>query len=151
MNAEITDKTAKPAPTIQGWVFIDASCPLCTAAVRRWGAVWERRGFQFVALQADWARARLGPRPGELPAEMKLLLADGRLLGGWDAVIHLGRAVWWLWPVATAAGLPGINALGWRAYRWLAANRHCLGGACAWSSAKPRRPHHAATTFLELP
>ena len=77
----------------RGWVLYDGICPVCLSSVERWGPLLRRRGFGFATLQSGWARQRLGLRLGELPAEMKLLLPDGALLGGVDALIAMGRAV----------------------------------------------------------
>lgn len=138
-----------PATPPQGWVFYDGLCPLCLATVARWGPRFRRRGFDFAPLQSDWVLRILGLRPGELPGEIKLLRPDGRLLGGVDALRVMARTVWWLRPFAALAGWPGLEAVAWASYRWVAARRHCLGDVCG----VPRQSHarHAATTFLELP
>lgn len=150
MNPVILTQAGSPPPP-RGWVFYDGICPVCLAGVSRWGPLLTRRGFAFVPLQTEWVRQQLGLRPGELPAEMKLLLPDGTLLDGVDAVIALGRTVWWLWPGAVLADWPGLNALAWAAYRWIATNRYCLGDVCSLPRRARRRQHHAVTTFLELP
>ncbi|PAW76875.1 MAG: hypothetical protein B9S33_20580 [Pedosphaera sp. Tous-C6FEB] len=93
-------------------------------------------GFELVPLQSEAARLDLGLREGELPTEMKLRLADGRLLGGVDAYIALAEAAGWTAPLGWLARLPGLNALAWRAYRWVAANRYCLAGKCELRTAK---------------
>jgi predicted DCC family thiol-disulfide oxidoreductase YuxK len=137
-------------PGCRGWVFYDALCPICLATLRRWVGLFRSRGFEFAPIQDEWVRRVLGLALGELPPEMKLLLKDGRLLGGVDAVREMSRTVWWLWPLAVLSGWPGLRTLAGRAYRWIASNRYCLGDVCPL----PRRhrvPHHAATTFLELP
>jgi predicted DCC family thiol-disulfide oxidoreductase YuxK len=127
VNAEITDKDATgPA----GWVFYDAECPLCVAGVRHIGGLFRRRGFVWEPLQAPDAAARLKLPTTELPGEMKLLLAGGRVAGGADACAELLRSVWWLWPLGWLMGLRLLRPVSRAAYRWLAQNRHCLGGQC---------------------
>ena len=140
-----------PAMPARGWVLYDGLCPVCRTSVERWGPLLSRRGFGFAMLQTDWVRQRLGLRVGELPAEMKLLLPTGNQLGGVDALIAMGRTVWWLWPFAMVARWPGINALAWAAYRWIAVRRYCLGDVCSLPGRGRPRHHHAVTTFLELP
>ncbi len=145
-----TPKKLTPMP-LRGWVLYDGICPICRASVERWGPMLRRRGFDFAMLQTDWVRQYFGLGVGELPAEMKLLLPDGTQLGGVDALIAMGRTVWWLWPFAVLAGWPGFNALARAAYRWIAVNRYCLGDVCPLPHHAPPRRHHAITTFLELP
>lgn len=141
---------APPMPR-RGWVFYDGICPVCRASVDRWGRTLRLRGFGFATLQTDWVRQLLGLLPGELPGEMKLLLHDGAQHGGVDALIAMGRTIWWLWPLAFVARCPGINALARAGYRWIAVNRYCLGDVCTLPKRDARRPRHALTTFLELP
>lgn len=151
MNAEITDTIGAGVDHHRGWVLYDARCPLCTASVRRWGPPLRRRGYAFAGLQEEWVRLRLGLQPGELPEEMKLLRTDGTMFGGFDAVVHLMQAVWWLAPFAALARLPGIDPLGRRLYRWVAENRYCLGDVCNVPKPVGRRRHPGVTTFLEMP
>jgi predicted DCC family thiol-disulfide oxidoreductase YuxK len=117
-------------------LFYDATCGLCSAGERRLGRIVERRGFRIVPLQEPWAADLLGLAPGEVPDEMKLRTADGRVLGGVDAFVHVSRFVWWAWPVYALARVPGVRPLLRRAYARLARNRHRISGACA---LRPRR------------
>lgn len=143
--------TVEPATPARGWVLYDGFCPVCLAAIHRWGPLLRRRGFLPVTLQTGWARQRLGLRPGELPGEMKLLLIDGPALGGVDALVAIGRTIWWAWPFAVLAALPGPDGLARALYRWIATNRQCLGDICSVPGRPVRRRHPAATTFLEMP
>ena len=146
MNSEKTDKTSKRP--VRGWVGFDGACGLCGGGVRRWRAVFERRGFRFVPLQEPWLAGRLGLRPGELPGDMKLLLADGRVVGGVEALIRLGGAVWWLAPFTWMASVPGVRGLLAQGYRRLARNRYAISECLRRKQrATPRR--HAA--FFEWP
>ena len=113
----------------------------------RIGPVFLRRGWVPVPLQSAWMRARVGLPPGPIPHEMKLALADGRVLGGAEAVTWLARRVWWLAPIGWVLWLPGLRTLTVLAYRWFARRRYCFGGRCPLG----RRPRHRATTFLEMP
>ena len=76
--------------------------------------------------------------------EMRLLLADGRDLGGADAVVEIARHIWWAWPLWLVSRVPGARAILRAIYRVIAANRHCIGGACKI----PRR--HASYNWLPL-
>ncbi|MSU34430.1 MAG: DUF393 domain-containing protein [Pedosphaera sp.] len=150
VNSTATHSSPARSAAARGWVFYDGQCPLCLAAVARWEPVFGPQGFQFVPLQEEWVRHRLGMRPGQLPGEMKLLTPDDQLIGGPDVAAALGRTVWWTWPAAVVSRWSiirwGVDA----GYRWVAANRRCLGDLCRLPAA-PRTRHHAATTFFELP
>ncbi|MSU27811.1 MAG: DUF393 domain-containing protein [Pedosphaera sp.] len=121
----------RPAPTTgAGSLYYDGACPFCRRWVGRFGFIARQGGFELVPFQSEAARRDLGLAENELPAEMKLHLADGRILGGVDAFIALAEAADWCAPLGWLLRLPGVNALAWRAYRWIAANRYCLGGQC---------------------
>ena len=137
--------------TRRGWVFYDGVCPVCVGIVSRMGALFRRRGFEFVPLQAPWVSPTLGVSPEELRREMKLRRHDGGVVGGVDAWRELGRAVWWLRPLVTLAGWPGFSWLADRGYRWVAEHRYCLGDVCSVPPKGHAGTHHPATTFLELP
>jgi len=147
MNTEITDNNAiKPA----GWIFFDAECRLCVAGRRRWGRIFEHRGFVWLPLQTPGTAERLGVTPERLRAEMWFLPTGAAPLNGVDAWIGLMRHVGWLRPLAVVLDLPGLKRLALSTYRWLARNRHCLAGRCRVAARPPRPPHrHAA--FLEFP
>lgn len=143
----MTDKDNSSAKG--GWVFYDAECPLCVAGVRHIGGLFDRQGFVWRALQEPGTAAKLGVTQSDLLGEMKLLLADGRVVGGADAWSALFRSVWWLRPLAWLMCLPGLHGLGHAAYRFIARNRYCLSGACRRRSFALR--HHRTTAFFELP
>jgi predicted DCC family thiol-disulfide oxidoreductase YuxK len=147
MTTGITDNNA-PQPT--GWIYFDAECRFCVAHRRRWGRIFERRGFLRVPLQTPGAAERLGVTPERLMAEMWVLPAGAPPLSGMDAWIGLMRHVWWLRPFSEALGLPGLKRLAQTAYRSIARNRYCLAGQCRIPPRRARKePRHAA--FLELP
>jgi predicted DCC family thiol-disulfide oxidoreductase YuxK len=114
----------------QGWVFYDAECRFCVAARQRWGGLFARRGFAWLPLQTPGAASRLGVTEEQLLAEMWLQLADGRVFSGVNSWSVLFRNVWWLWPLGVLLAAPGLNAIAAWVYRWIARNRHCLGGTC---------------------
>jgi predicted DCC family thiol-disulfide oxidoreductase YuxK len=117
--------------TTAGCLFYDGECAFCLRWVRRLGFIVRQGGFEMLPLQSPAALAALGLREGEVPPEMKLRLADGRVLGGVDAGIALLEAAGWCAPVGWLLRLPGVNALARRAYRHIAANRHCNSSHCA--------------------
>jgi predicted DCC family thiol-disulfide oxidoreductase YuxK len=121
----------------RGWVFYDAQCRFCSAGMRRWGGVFGRRGFVWLPLQTPGTAARLGVSDDQLLEEMWLQFADGSVLKGAEAWAAMMRCVWWLWPVGALMAVPGIHTLARIVYRWVARNRHCLGGSCRIHSHGP--------------
>ena len=61
---------------------------------------------------------------------MRLLLTDGRSLGGADAIVEIARRIWWAWPLWVISRFPGVMGILRAGYRILAANRHCANGVC---------------------
>ena len=120
-----------PQGFVAGRLYWDSACPFCIRWVGRLGFIARQGSFELVPMQTDAARRDLHLREGELPTEMKLRLADGRLLGGLDAFIAMAEAAGWTAPLGWLLRAPGINTLAWGGYRWVARNRHCLGGSCA--------------------
>jgi predicted DCC family thiol-disulfide oxidoreductase YuxK len=96
----------------------------------RASALWiMRRALSGGALEILPCRA--GERRTRFPqvteeaclSAMQLVLPDGRVLSGADAVPELLRRIrGWGW-VAGAFALPGVRPLGRRVYAWVAANR----------------------------
>jgi len=131
VHTEITEN-------IKGWVLYDGDCPLCTGAVRRFGPLLRTRGFEPRPLQAPWVGKQLGLSPEQLLIEMRLLLPDGRLYGGADALLQIARHYWWAWPLYLLGHLPGVKPLLRAIYRRIARNRYCLSDICGISPLKRR-------------
>jgi predicted DCC family thiol-disulfide oxidoreductase YuxK len=142
-----TTMNSKREETNRGWVLYDGECPLCIASAKKFAPLLHRHGFDFAPLQTRWVQERLGLKPDELLAEMKLLTDEGKVFGGADAVLQIARKIWWAWPLFVLAQIPGAKNLFRAIYRRVAANRHCLGVACAVQISSPHR--HA--TFFEIP
>jgi len=107
----------------------DGSCGLCTDAaglVRRWD---RGRRLDVVPFQADARLARFDIPVPAYAAAMHLLLPDGRVYTGADAVPPLVRLLpgrrWlgWAWAV------PGVARLARRVYAAIAARRLCAARA----------------------
>jgi predicted DCC family thiol-disulfide oxidoreductase YuxK len=124
--SELTD--AKGRSASRGWVFFDAECSFCSAWARRMRRTLESRGFGLAPLQSPRVRALLNIPEEGLLREMRLLTADGTVLGGADVLLHLARNIWWAWPVFALAHLPGVRRLLASAYRSFARNRNCIAG-----------------------
>jgi len=123
-STKVTDETGG------GWVLYDAECRFCVALARRWERALARRRFRLASLQTEGTRAGLEGGE-ELLREMRVVTAQGRVFGGAAAVVELARHFWWAAWLGLVANLPlGKRALD-AGYRWIAARRHCAGGACA--------------------
>ena len=105
-----------------GWVLYDGECPLCIGWAGRFSRILRRAGFTLATLQS-----RAGVRDF---SEMVVLTSGGTSYGGADGLVQIARRVWWAWPLFALAQIPGALGVLRAAYRGLAANRHCLGGAC---------------------
>ena len=146
MNTEIT---GKQADTLQGEIFYDSNCGLCTRGATWLGGVFVKRGFRWLPMKTPGTAARLGISDAELSSEMKVRFADGRVLGGVDAWASLFRSVWWLWPLGAFVGLPGVRAVSDWLYRWITHNRYRISGARRLKRQLPTHQRHAA--FFEFP
>ena len=119
----------------RGWVLYDGRCRMCRSGARRFGAVLKRRGFDLQPLQRAWVVHRLGLPRDELLREMRVVMSDGQILGGADALVHLAGFIWWGWPLSAWARWPrGALALRWM-YRAAAQRRGCSNAVCATTPA----------------
>jgi alginate O-acetyltransferase complex protein AlgI len=135
----------------RGWVLYDGECHLCINLARRFERLLARHGFGTAPLQTPWVAQRLGHGPKQSLTEMRVLTADGRDWGGADGLVYLAGRIWWAAPLALVAHLPGMRALLWKIYRWVAERRHCLGGACQIQRPSGRRRATAWTPLIVLP
>src|SRR5437899_6680546 len=106
-------------------LIYDGECGVCQQAVallRRWDR--EQR-LVYVPFQDEARVARFGIALPALAAAMHLILPDGRIFAGADAVPELGRLLpgkrWWAWGFA----VPGVRQAARRVYRRIAERRHC--------------------------
>jgi len=112
-------------------VLYDGSCALCRATAARFAPALLRKGFQVLPLQDSRVFRELNLSSDELLREMRVVTSDGDVLGGGVAVANLARHFWWGLPLYWFSRLPGCGRLLDSAYAWLAARRHCIGGACS--------------------
>lgn len=129
---EIMELTAaKQVSSTGGWVLYDGSCALCRATAARFAPMLRRKGFQVLPLQDSRVFRQLNLSSDELLREMRVITSNGDVLGGAVAVARLARHFWWGLPLYWFSRLPGCGRLLASAYAWLAARRHCIGGACS--------------------
>jgi predicted DCC family thiol-disulfide oxidoreductase YuxK len=106
-------------------LIYDGECGLCRRSVevlRRWDR--EHR-IALVPFQDQAAVARFGIPLPALAAAMHLVLPDGRVFAGADAVPELLRLLpgkgWWRWLFA----VPGVRPIARRVYARVARRRRC--------------------------
>lgn len=135
----------------EGWVCFDATCPYCVRWANRARGTLEPQGFIFVPLQSDWARRALNVPDADLLREMRVVTADGKVIGGADALLYLARRIRWTWPLWALAGVPGAKPLMRAVYRIVAANRTCSAGVCAVNLATPAKPARNTVAIDSIP
>jgi predicted DCC family thiol-disulfide oxidoreductase YuxK len=116
------DRADPKNPTL----IYDGECGICQQAVallKRWD---REHVLHYLPFQDQAAVARFGIALPALAAAMHLILPDGRVYPGADAVpqlLRLLRGKRWLAPLFR---IPGVLPLGRRIYAWIAVRRHCL-------------------------
>src|SRR5262249_38522201 len=115
---------------IDGVVFYDGECSICTRGARRFGPLLARRRMALEPLQAPDACARLGVAEEDRLREVRLRLEDGTVFGGASAIAEIARRIWWAWPLWALSRIPGAMRPMRAAYAWVARHRYCLNGAC---------------------
>jgi predicted DCC family thiol-disulfide oxidoreductase YuxK len=131
LTNEYTDSKGRHA---RGWLFFDAECGFCTRIARWVAPILTRRGFAVAPLQDPRVGALLGLSRHELFRELRFLLSDGTRYGGADAVLAVGRQIWWAQPLVWLANVPGMRPLLHAGYRWVAAHRQCAAACAAVTS-----------------
>lgn len=114
-----------------GQIYYDASCHFCVSWATRMQHSLVKRGFTLVPLQTPGTAEKLRVPEGELLREMRLLLPDGSVVGGADAIAEIARQVWWAAPLWMLSRLPGVMGLMRTGYRAVGARRGCADASCA--------------------
>jgi len=115
---------------VEGVVFYDGECAICTRGVRRFQSVLARRRITVTPLQTPDACARLAIREEDRLKEMRLRLEDGTVFGGAAAVVEIARRIWWATPLWALSRVPGAMRPMRAAYAWVARHRSCANGVC---------------------
>jgi predicted DCC family thiol-disulfide oxidoreductase YuxK len=106
-------------------LIYDGDCPMCRAS-----AMWIMRralsqgALEILPCRSDARKARYPDITEQIClTAMQLVLPDGRVLAGGDAVPEILRRVrGWGW-VASIFALPGVRPIARRVYAWIARNR----------------------------
>jgi predicted DCC family thiol-disulfide oxidoreductase YuxK len=106
-------------------LIYDAECPMCRASALWLMRLALSRGQLEILPCRSSVRAERYPQIGEATCltAMQLVLPDGRILAGTDAVPELLRRIRGLGWLAAVFALPGMRPLARRVYAWIARNR----------------------------
>jgi predicted DCC family thiol-disulfide oxidoreductase YuxK len=115
---------------VRGWILYDGGCGFCFRWVHFWEKVEARRGFQLKDLQSAEEEGRLKIAAENLLDDIRILKVDGGLESGANAYLFVGRQIWWAKPIAILFGLPGLNWVLRRGYRWFNRNRYRVSRYC---------------------
>lgn len=120
-----TDRSGVTTPTL----IYDGECGICQQAVALL-ARWDREhALRFVPFQDGPAVARFGialPPLPRLAAAMHLMLPNGAVYAGADAIPELLRRLPGKRWLAVLFRIPGVPRIARRVYAWIAIRRHCL-------------------------
>jgi predicted DCC family thiol-disulfide oxidoreductase YuxK len=111
-----------------GIVCYDGECPLCLGLIKRWGRAMRRSGFRLARLQDAWVQRRLGLTG--IPDEMKLIAADGEVIGGADAVLAIAEGLGLPHDLVQGARSALVMPVLRRFYVAVAKHRACIAEAC---------------------
>lgn len=120
-------------------LIYDGNCPLCLRA-RDWVAKRARAGsVEFLTCQSEERVARFPGIAEEACLEaVQLVLADGAVYAGAEALPHILRRMrGWRW-LAGVVCAPGIAVLMPPVYRWVARRRSALSVFFVKKQAGPR-------------
>jgi predicted DCC family thiol-disulfide oxidoreductase YuxK len=112
----------------RGIVCYDGECTICISLVTRWGHRMRRAGFRLAPLQMPAIQRRLGI--SGIPDEMKLITADGQIIGGADAVVAIAEGLGLSHDLAAGARSTLVGPLLRQLYAVVAKHRSCAGGQC---------------------
>jgi predicted DCC family thiol-disulfide oxidoreductase YuxK len=121
--SEYTDSKGRHA---RGWLFFDAECRFCTRTARWVAPILEKRGMALAPLQDPRVGSLLGMPREVLLREIRFLLDDGSQYGGADAIVALGKEIWWWRPFVWLSRVPGMMDVLRKGYAWIAAQRSCV-------------------------
>ncbi len=114
----ITEKT-------RATLIYDGSCPICSSTVAWIEENEKDDSFEMVPCQSEAMDRRFPDvKLDECMNAMHLVLPDGKILGGEQALPEIFRRLRWYQPVALLFKLPGMKVLSRIFYRWFADRRY---------------------------
>ena len=109
---------------MNGWVFYDGTCAICSEGVRRFEFLMRRAQFECADMQEEWVKEKMNIMNIEDIKEMRILTKDGLMIEGVDGILHVAKYVWWTWPMWLLSRIPPLGWLMKTVYRKVAQNRH---------------------------
>jgi predicted DCC family thiol-disulfide oxidoreductase YuxK len=127
----VTEPAGRPV------IVYDGDCSFCRAQIGRIRLKDRRDAFEYVPRQAEGLIQRFPAlAEGDFNSGMRLVMPDGAIHVGADAVYEIARRmpVWKL--AAWTYRVPGLRALFRWIYAWIAAHRQSLGRTCRDDACK---------------
>jgi predicted DCC family thiol-disulfide oxidoreductase YuxK len=134
LDPQIDDRDQR----VNGWLLYDASCGFCDRWVHFWKPILARRGYKIEPLQSEFAQAHVPLPDGDPLRDLRLLLADGRVIEGAHAYRHLMRRIFWAYPLYVISILPVFSSMFNMGYRWFRNHRQQVSKACGLASRQAR-------------
>ena len=107
-------------------VVYDGSCGLCRDMVGLVSRQDPGHRIALVPFQDEAQVTALGLALPSVAAALHLVLPDGRVFAGADAVEELSKLLRGFRWAALMFALPGVRPIARRVYGWVARRRHCL-------------------------
>lgn len=129
-------------------LLFDGACPFCSKLAACLAPFLKHLNISVIPLQTA------GPQhtPSDLLARIHLIILDGRIFTGADALIEVARRSFWTRPLTLIADVPGVMRLLRLGYDWVARNRRCLSGKCLLSNkGRDASPARTKRVFFEMP
>ena len=121
-------------------VVYDGDCAFCCGQVARLRRMDRRGVFELVPRQHEGLDKRFPRlREGDFNTGMRVILPDGSIHVGADAVHQIARQLPVVGRLTWLYNVPGINALARGAYAVVARYRYRLSGRCDTGACEPPR------------
>ena len=130
--------TAFPRSDVHGYVLYDGTCGLCSQMVPRLERTLSTAGFAIAPLQAEWVIRSLGLHPEDLIQDIRIALADGRVVSGADAYLYAMRRMPWMRPLGLFLSLPVARWITKHLYGVFSRNRFTISQLCGLKPPTPR-------------
>lgn len=138
ISGATSDPVPAPPSSRRGVVVYDGQCPFCRSQIERIRRRDDLDSFEYVPRQDDGV-ARRFPRllEGDFDTGMRLVLPDGRILVGADAVHGIARRLRGVRWIAWLYRVPVLHFMCRAVYAWVARNRMRLAPKCDAGCAVP--------------
>jgi predicted DCC family thiol-disulfide oxidoreductase YuxK len=120
-------------------IIFDKNCPICSSVVKWIGENESMNSFEMVPCQSESMTSRFSViAQDECMNAMHLVLPDGRVMVGDQALPEIMMRLRRYHFVATLLKLPGASILSRIAYRWFAGHRYKIAGIIAHMTGRKR-------------